>query len=198
VNSSNKPLLVGNDAADFHREASGNPPPEPQPLTAEWAPLPLSDMHWGVVDGFTNGIHHRINEETGRHEARAWAIAMTDREQFLESPVYGLVLEADEKPVTPPAPRSAQITVRDHLGASTEGLVRAAVARSHMKPDERSGLDMIYEARTLQAEARRIEAKWKAEQDRLAEEKRLDDEAVALYHMWQRGKALVEKAKKQS
>jgi len=178
-------------------DASGNPPPAEEPqMTDEWVPLRLSDMHSGIVDGFTVGIHQRINEETGRHEAKAWAIASTgDGDQLLESAVYGLVLEADEKPVTPPDLSMYTLTIRDHLGTATDQLVAAAVRRSHMTPSERSGLDMIQEARKLSLDARRIEAVWRAEQERLAEEKRLDAEALDLYRKWERGRALVEKAK---
>src|SRR2546430_5212729 len=82
-----------------HLEASGNPSPAEQALSDEWAPMPISDHYSGVIDGFTNGIHQRRTSE-GTLQAKAWAYAVTDSEQLLESPVYQLVPEADYQPFT--------------------------------------------------------------------------------------------------
>src|SRR6266699_1751008 len=123
-------------------------------------------------------------------EPQVWRNGVLVREKDLDAsgnpPPAEEPQMTDEWPVTPPDLSMYTLTIRDHLGTATDQLVAAAVRRSHMTKDERSGLDMIQEARTLSLDARRIEAVWRAEQERLAEEKRLDAEALDLYRKWER------------
>lgn len=177
--------------AELHKSASGTPAPD-LVISDEWSPRVIPDFFRGTVDGFRNGIHQRRRED-GRIEAQAWAVAITDHEQALTSDVYILREDADEKSFMPVG--SNVFPVRELTNAAAaERATRVALARASMKPDERSPIDMIKIAQDLRKRAERIERDWKLEQDRLAEEKRLDEEAIALYRIWERGKALLKKA----
>lgn len=191
--SINSEPTVWDGTAELHKSASGTPAPAPElELSDEWSPRVIPDFFKGTVDGFRNGIHQRRRDD-GRIEAQAWAVAITDHEQALSSDVYILREDADEKTFMPSA--SNVFPIRDLTNAAAaERATRVALARASMTKDERSPIDMIKICQDLAKKAQRIERDWKLEQERLAEEKRLDDEAIALYRIWERGKALLKKA----
>jgi hypothetical protein len=160
----------------------------------DWQLMDVPERLRGIIDSFSAGVRVAQRPD-GKIVAQSFALLYDAHEDAeLTSDVFTLVPEADV------APTDAHVDgIRAISGqVQKEREISAAVARSHLKQNERSPMDMIHLAQDLLAEARLKERVWQQERDRKAEEARLDAEAITAYRVWERGRALMEGKGKKS